>query len=150
MPGPGESRHRHDMNALRHPALKLLNLPALLAILLLATLPTLGRLQATPMPGMHAGTTAMCTVDGLRTLRSDLLQGQDATHPVAPAHQHDDCAYCPLLAGLAQLPVALMPHLLPPGSVAQTQVHSTARITSIADTGLGARGPPGAIASITT
>lgn len=138
------------MNALRHPALKLLNLPALLAILLLATLPTLGRLQATPMPGMHAvGTTAMCTVDGLRTLRSDLSQGQDAMHPVAPAHQHDDCAYCPLLAGLAQLPVPPMPYLPPPEAAAQSQVRSATHVTSIADTGLGARGPPGAIASIT-
>ncbi|MBS0214611.1 MAG: DUF2946 family protein [Proteobacteria bacterium] len=139
------------MNALRHPALKLLNLPALLAILLLATLPTLGRLQATPMTGMHAAKVALCTVEGLRTVQADVLPAHDATTPAAPEHrQHDDCAYCPLLAGLAQLPATPPLKLLPPDAGTQSRVESTTRITSIADTGLGARGPPGNQASITS
>ncbi|MBS0225833.1 MAG: DUF2946 family protein [Proteobacteria bacterium] len=139
------------MNTLRHPALKLLNLPALLAILLLATLPTLGRLQATPMAGMHATKLALCTVEGLRTVQVDVLAAHDATTPAAPEHRnHDDCAYCPLLAGLAQLSVAPLLQLLPPDTGTQSGVESATRIAPIAETGLGARGPPGNPASITS
>ena len=140
------------VNLLRLPALhRFVRLPALLAVLLLATLPTLGRLQATPMAGMHATKVALCTVGGLRSVQLDLLPAQDATLPAAPEHhQHDDCAYCPLLAGLAQLSVAPLLQLLPPDAGTQPQVQSATRLASIADTGLGARGPPDSIALIAT
>ncbi len=131
------------MNLLRHPAFRFVRLPALLAVLLLATLPTLGRLQAAPA-GMHAAKVALCTVDGLRSVQLVLAPAHDATLPAVPEHhQHDDCAYCPLLAGLAQLSVAPLLQLLPPDAGAQPRVESATRIASIADTGLGARGPPG-------
>ncbi|MBW8822670.1 MAG: DUF2946 family protein [Xanthomonadales bacterium] len=139
------------MNLLRHPAFRFVRLPALLAVLLLATLPTLGRLQATPMAGMHAAKVALCTTGGLRSVQLDLVPSHDTTPPVAPSghHQHDDCAYCPLLAGLAQLSVPPALHLLPPDNDAPPRVQSATRIASIADTGLGARGPPDNQASIT-
>lgn len=139
------------MNLLRHPVLhRFVRLPALLAVLLLATLPTLGRLQATPMAGMHTAKVALCTVGGLRSVQLDLLPAHDATPPATPEHhQHDDCAYCPLLAGLAQLSVAPLLQLLPPDAGTQPQVPSATRLASIADTGLGARGPPDNPASIT-
>ncbi|MBS0200616.1 MAG: DUF2946 family protein [Proteobacteria bacterium] len=140
------------MNLLRHPALRFVRLPALLAVLLLATLPTLGRLQATTsMAGMHATKVALCTVSGLRSIQLELAPSHDATTPVAPEHhQHDDCAYCPLLAGLVQLAVTPALYLPPPDASKRPHARTTTRITSVANTGLGARGPPYNFASITT
>ena len=139
------------VNLLRHPALRFIKLPALLAVLLLATLPTLGRLQGAPMAEMHAAQVALCTAGGLQSVQVDLLPSHDATTPVAPEHhQHDDCAYCPLLAGLAQLSVMPVLHLLPPDADSRPHVQTTTRTTSVANTGLGARGPPDNFASITT
>ena len=93
----------------------------------------------------------MCTVSGLQSVQVDLLSSHDATLPVAPEHhQHDDCAYCPLLAGLAQLSVTPVLYLPPPDAGSRPHFQATTRITSIADTGLGARGPPDNFASITT
>lgn len=134
---------------LRHPALRLLNLPALLAVLLLATLPTLGRMRAPEAAERHAGNVALCTVQGLKSVRLDLAQSTDTT-PVAPdQHPHDDCNYCPLLAALVHLPVAPGLHLLPPATGTQPVAASNTFIARGHGTGLGARGPPDSIASIT-
>lgn len=102
------------------------------------------------MAGMHAAKVALCTVGGLQSVQVDLLPSHDTT-PAAPKHhQHDDCAYCPLLAGLAQLSVTPVLYLLPPDAGSRSHVQTATRTTSVADTGLGARGPPGNFASITT
>ncbi len=137
------------MNLLRHPALRFVRLPALLAVLLLATLPTLGRLHAAPTSGTHTARVALCTVEGLRSVQLGLAPSHDTPAPVAPErHQHDDCAYCPLLAGLAQLSVAPVLQLLAPDAGTQPRVQPATDIAAIADTGLGARGPPANQASI--
>ncbi|PNS09577.1 DUF2946 family protein [Solilutibacter silvestris] len=138
------------MNLLRHPALRLLNLPALLAVLLLAAIPTLGRIHAPTMSGHHAGKVALCTSEGLKSVRADLAQSPDATPAAPDHHQHDDCGYCPLLAGLAQLPLAF--DWRPPAPIADAQPLATSSvfIAHASGTGLGARGPPDSIASITT
>lgn len=73
---------------------------ALLAILLLATLPTLGRLFQAGTPAPPLLTAAMCTTPGgaARTALDWLAAGEQA--PAQPDHVHQDCDYCPLLSAL--------------------------------------------------
>ena len=137
------------MNLLRHPSLRLLNLPALLAVLLLATLPTLGRMRAPAVAEHHAGNVALCTVQGLKSVHLDLVLSTD-TAPVAPDHhQHDDCNYCPLLAALVQLSVVPGLQLLPPAVDTQPFAAANTFIAHHRRTGPSARGPPDSTASIT-
>ena len=131
---------------------------ALVAMLLLALLPTLGRLAAgtqSASGAAGAGWAAMCTAAGLRevplaspagqaTFGQSLLAGADHGFPHDIIHQHDgpDCAYCPLLASLTVLALVLS-LLLPlrlqaPGFPAWW----TPRRKTFHPCGLGSRGPP--------
>lgn len=134
-------------NLLRH---RLLPHLALLAALLLALVPTFGRLYQADQAA-HASPTlvALCTAGGLT--RSVLALpapqpalGQDQGAP-APA-DHFDCDYCPLLGGLLS-PLPPLPAValrLCRGSPAV--VIASARIDSGHPSGLGSRGPPAASA----
>jgi hypothetical protein len=122
---------------------------ALVAMLLLAALPTVGRLAQPAADGMRAGLEAMCTSAGLRlvdpmaVLHADHHAGGGA--PDTPAHPHEgpDCAYCPLLASLAValacLAVALCDGL--PRALAAARRASPQR-SRWHPCGLGSRGPP--------
>jgi hypothetical protein len=114
---------------------------ALFAILLLATVPSFGRLLSTRANAMASAWTALCTASGLQHVA---WQGSDAV-PDAPApagHPRPDCAYCPLLAGIvlafAWLAVALQ---RVPASVLCTCLHVFVR-QPLHPCGLGSRGPP--------
>lgn len=122
---------------------------ALAAVLLLAVLPTLGRLAQPAATGMRAGLEAMCTSAGLRLV--DPMAMLHAGHhagdgaPDAPAHPHEgpDCAYCPLLASLA-VALACLAVLLCDGL---SRAPAAARRASPPRSrwhpcGLGSRGPP--------
>lgn len=113
---------------------------ALAAILLLALVPTVGRLVDAGRDAPLAG-LAMCTGDGLAwSSPAALFQGGD---PVPVGTQLDaDCDYCPLLA--STVPVVLAALLLLPPPASPPSFDSTMappRDARLAH-GLGARGPP--------
>lgn len=128
---------------------------ALCAILLLALVPTLGRLAQARASGSDAtpAWTALCTVRGLE--RVPPLAGmhgasQDALQPAsgAPASPHGaggaDCDYCPLLAmavPVAIAPVAVPHAALPPALCTSPSLPSREQPHPC---GLGSRGPPSA------
>jgi hypothetical protein len=125
---------------------------ALLAALLLATVPTLGRLlgpaAAVPAP-VHAMAMSMAMHHGTAHAMETMAHG--APHGHAPAgaphsghgHEHDgDCAYCPLLGSvLAAQTLALD---VPPPVIPRHAVRTEAAAPRIARLrgNLGSRGPP--------
>lgn len=129
---------------------------ALLAMLLLALLPTLGRLQASAsdaLPPHAEAVFALCTVNRLvpAVLDATSLATRAASELPASAGDDDsthvlsDCQYCPLLAGLALVIPALLAglgvaHGLPSLPRAQRGPQHTLFIP-----GLGSRGPPAAL-----
>src|SRR5690606_29582420 len=110
---------------------------AFVAVLLLALLPTVGRIAQAQVAGDRAAPVwaELCTVQGLRTV---LLPASPTPDP----HAGVDCEYCPLLAAavapvvgaLTVPPPALPPALCTsPAAVTRSQPHPC---------GLGSRGPP--------
>ncbi|MEO7478325.1 MAG: DUF2946 family protein [Lysobacteraceae bacterium] len=111
---------------------------ALIAALLLALLPSIGRIYV-QVTHAGAGWTDLCTLSGLQHLQ---LQGNlDPAHPASTGSGHD-CPYCPLLnalAGLAVLIVLLLPQL----AIGIAPIRwSSIRIVAKHPCGLGSRGPP--------
>jgi hypothetical protein len=126
---------------------------ALVAMLLLATLPTFGRLLATRADTATSAWAALCTASGLQLVEltgidpSALGASHDAgTGVLAPGgHSNPDCAYCPLLASLV-LAVACLALALAHGPAPRlcTWCHVLAR-KPLHPCGLGSRGPPFAL-----
>jgi hypothetical protein len=126
---------------------------ALVAMLLLATLPTFGRLLATRANTAASAWTALCTASGLQhaELASIGQPAPGASHdagngiPAPAGHANPDCAYCPLLAGLA-LAVACLAITLAHGPAPRlcTWRHVLVR-KPLHPCGLGSRGPPFAL-----
>ena len=113
---------------------------ALAAILLMAALPTVGRLLESRAPAMHDTAMAMCTTDGL-VMKAHGLLHDDGRMPLGKT-MGEDCAYCPLLA--AMVPLVLSALLLLPLRAAMRLLPLRAapmRDARLAH-GLGARGPP--------
>ncbi len=131
---------------------------ALLAILLLALVPTLGRMAQAraAADGATPAWAALCTVRGLERValpaandasrghaRALQLAGGDA--PASPRGTDDgDCDYCPLLA--AAMPVAIAPVQVPPAAPLPALCASRPSPSRDAPhpCGLGSRGPPSA------
>jgi hypothetical protein len=116
---------------------------ALMAVLLLALVPSASRLLASRAAAdAHAGWAELCTVAGLKLVKLAPAAPQAPGDPAA-AHGHDgDCAYCPLLASLGT-PIAtpvLLLALLPPATAPVLQ--ASERPTEPRTHGLGSRGPP--------
>lgn len=116
---------------------------AFVAVLLLALLPTVGRIAQARAPGhdVSPAWAELCTVQGLRTVLL-AAPAQQSPAPAPDPHAGADCDYCPLLAAavspvvgsISVPPPALPPALCTsPASVARTQPHPC---------GLGSRGPP--------
>jgi len=121
-------------------------------MLLLSILPTLGRLAGEgAWPATHGGAVP---AGAHRTGADHMAHMAHAAHagharpstPAVPAphdgHGAHDCAYCPLLAGLASLPV-------PPGIRASIRAADTVPWIRVANvpvalrtSSLGSRGPP--------
>lgn len=132
---------------------------ALLAMLLLSAVPTLGRLagtQATASPTTLP--QAMCTSTGLAMVGvgkamammpgmamplalSTLAHGAD---PEMPAHPADmDCDYCPLLACVVFVAVfVVLLAAIPSGGQPLASRRAAAFVTFAYPCGLGSRGPP--------
>ena len=123
---------------------------ALVAVLLLALMPTLGRIF---VPGSLAGgdgSDEPCPmsmdIPGMNDMSSmshqQAMGGTTARHSVPIGSNHDDCPYCPLLSALAGLTVLIA--LLLPQCAARTvrTQWSSPRIVAVHPCGLGSRGPP--------
>jgi len=129
---------------------------ALVAALLLAAVPTLGRLAPQLVQAAHAAhveLVALCTSQGLAYVDPATLQAGahdhaagHADHGGAPDRPHDhgapDCAYCPLLLSLL-VASAWLPWLRAAAARSQLRTWS-ARPTRafVHPCGLGSRGPP--------
>jgi hypothetical protein len=118
---------------------------ALVAMLLLAAVPTIGRL-AESNPRLQGAITAICTMQGLKLI--DLGARPDLASPAKPIpdptrYPGMDCAYCPILAStLAAVAIAL---LLPPlirRADPPTARRSLRDLGFLHPCGLGSRGPP--------
>lgn len=114
-------------------------------MLLLATLPTIGRLVQSN-PGMQRTLAAICTVQGMKFI--DLGARSDLASPAKPMpdpvpHRGMDCDYCPILsATLAAVAIVL---LLPSPirrTVPPIARQSLPNLRFLHPCGLGSRGPP--------
>src|SRR5690606_4974871 len=118
---------------------------AFVAVLLLALLPTVGRIAQARGAGHHAAPVwaELCTVQGLRTVLLPASPHQSpAPTPVPDPPAGADREYCPLLAGaLAPVVAALSvpPPALPP-ALCTSSIPATR--TGPHPCGLGSRGPP--------
>ena len=114
---------------------------ALMAILLLAFVPTANRLLASVGIGIQGSWVELCTVTGLKWVQ---MPEADATGSGGTSvHASEgDCAYCPLLN--AVVAVALLLALLAPALPRQllSGFAPAPRRLSIPPCGLGSRGPP--------
>ena len=126
---------------------------ALVAMLSLALLPTLGRLGGTAPP--HHGSMAIADVGAMHAHMPGMdmwmvahgqeLHGAGAAHPAPGEHEgHDghDCTYCLLLSGLVA--TTALPWL-PSATFVSTQLSTRAVANRASDApvpALGAQGPP--------
>ncbi|QIL20741.1 DUF2946 family protein [Thermomonas sp. HDW16] len=119
-----------------------MNLLALAAILLLALLPTFGRLAQAGQGDADGAWTQMCTMAGLKVVKLPFAP----TQPDAPVPDDGkmgaDCAYCPLLGTLTAAIVALVLGLLAFAPVALPLQHGAPVRAWLHPSGLGSRGPP--------
>ncbi|MFL6591142.1 MAG: DUF2946 family protein [Luteimonas sp.] len=125
---------------------------ALIAMLLLSVLPTVGRLAGEGALAAAHGHAAAAAAHGsgvdhmahmAHAVHAD--HGRPSMPPVPPPHDghgSHDCPYCPLLTGLASSPV-------PPGMPASTDAAGTVPSVQVASvplalrtSSLGSRGPP--------
>lgn len=116
---------------------------ALIAVLLMALAPAVGRWVKSDSLQFLSGLTEICTTSGLKSLDVSGWGGDAAKIP-APAHSgmDADCAYCPLLAGTALLLFAfalLFPQVL--AILVPAFAPFSFRSSSVFP-GLGSRGPP--------
>jgi hypothetical protein len=140
----GRCAHTYNASPMRNPTFhRRMTLLALAAMLLLLSLPTAGRLLAGGAESQGAW-AQMCTMAGLKLVK--LTPGGE-TNPIhapapKPAMPGEDCAYCPVLAGLAMLLVwaLLAPLQSPQRAVPRTR--ATPRRDFLHPSGLGSRGPP--------
>lgn len=123
-----------------------MQLLALAAILLLALLPTFGRLAQAGQGVAATAWTQMCTVAGMKQVRlpawADSAAGQPQPQDPAPGHAGMDCDYCPLLAALTAAVVALVLALLGFAPPPLPLRRALPRRDTFHPTGLGSRGPP--------
>lgn len=120
--------------AFQRPMLRL----ALFAMLLLACLPTLGRLASSSDEESGSVLAALCTMTGLKYVEVPL--GDPAPQP--RKSMGEDCAYCPLLTAVAAFSLWLA--LAWPSLVAASHVpvKSAPHRKNPYPCGLGSRGPP--------
>ncbi len=115
---------------------------ALAAILLVSAMPTVSRWLEGSAQRLPDVVLAMCSMDGLVMKPASLLD--DAGKAPAPAGgmQDEYCAYCPLLASLTPVLLALAILLPPLRRVLLPARSSPALPAPPLLRGLGARGPP--------
>lgn len=113
---------------------------ALFAMLLLACLPTLGRLVGTSGEG-SAGSVwaALCTMTGLKYV--EVPAGDPAPQPHKPIHG-EDCAYCPLLMAMAVFALWLALAWPQRRDAPRSAWRPAPQRSRFHPCGLGSRGPP--------
>lgn len=115
---------------------------ALAAMLLLACVPTLGRLLAGPAAQDAGGWAQLCTVAGLQQVPLPGLADPFAPAPPPAGATPDHCPYCPLLQGLVPVVVAsAIASPRPAPRLLQVRI-APAAPPAWWPTGLGSRGPP--------
>ena len=117
---------------------------SLTAVLLLALLPSIGRLaSAYDVDGPRTIVMEMCTMaGGAHVSMVDPFELRDAPPPAPAAHgDMTDCAYCPLLA-TALIALLWLAWALVPMSVSRTSRAVGASPQARHPCGLGSRGPP--------
>ena len=118
---------------------------ALAAILLVSVMPTLSRWLESRAAGAPDAVLALCTTDGLTWAKPARLFDDGAGKAPVPAGTLPDaaCAYCPLLASLAPLLLAVLAWLLPmlPRALLPARGSAVPHAPPCLR-GLGARGPP--------
>jgi hypothetical protein len=121
-----------------------MTLLALAAILLLALLPTFGRLAQAGQGIAGAAWTQMCTVAGMKLVKLPFAADTPDTPAPMPAGDDmgADCAYCPLLGTLTAVVVALVLALLAFAPVALPVRRGAPARARLHPSGLGSRGPP--------
>ncbi len=115
---------------------------ALAAILLLSVMPSVSRWLESATPRLPDAVLAMCTVDGLAMKPVSLLA--ETGKAPAPSGTMPDayCGYCPLLASLTPLLLAVV-ILLPPLRRVLLPAWGQPALRAVPLLrGLGARGPP--------
>jgi hypothetical protein len=124
-----------------------MTLLALVAMLLLASLPTLGRLLPARGDSSPGGAWAqMCTMAGLKLVK---IAPAGSSSPAIPGHDGhaggSDCPYCPLANAIAALVVlvALVPLL--PVLRSWPRHRTSPQAIRRYPCGLGSRGPPGRV-----
>ncbi|UNK42117.1 DUF2946 family protein [Luteimonas sp. S4-F44] len=116
---------------------------SLTAMLLLALLPSVGRLAATHHEAPRTILVELCTTGSEKLVSMVDPFALLDTPPAAPMDHGDmpDCAYCPLLAttliAVLWLAWSLAPHIASPLPVLRTP-----RVLTRHPCGLGSRGPP--------
>lgn len=116
---------------------------SLTAVLLLALLPSIGRLASSHDTGPRTILMEMCTT-GSETLIAmvDPFDLADTPRPAAIDHGDvSDCAYCPLLATAVIAVLWLAWSLMQP-SAQYRALRVAARVRAWHPCGLGSRGPP--------
>ncbi|HEY0502095.1 MAG TPA: DUF2946 family protein [Lysobacter sp.] len=130
---------------MRNPAFhRRMTLLALAAMLLLLSLPTVGRVLSASSADSQGAWAQMCTMAGLKLVK--LAPAGDAGSLESPAPKHalpgEDCAYCPVLAGLAMLLVWTL-FAAPPAARRALPPWRQAPLRAFTHpSGLGSRGPP--------
>ena len=125
-----------------------MTLLALAAMLLLLSLPTAGRILSASSDDAQGAWAQMCTMAGLKLVK--LAPGGEANPlgdaPGRPAPNHlvpgEDCAYCPVLAGLAMLLVWTLFAAPTLPSRPSTPLRRSPLRDFLHPSGLGSRGPP--------
>lgn len=117
---------------------------ALAAMLLLACVPTLGRLLAGPASQDGGGWAQLCTVAGLQQVQLPGLADPFAPPPPSQPDwaMPDHCPYCPLLQGLVPLVAPTVVAAVRPAPPLQPMHATPADPPDWWPTGLGSRGPP--------
>lgn len=130
------------------PALqRTMNQLALVAMLLLLALPTVGRVLNAASPDAGGVWAQMCTMAGLKLVK---IAPGDATPldppaPKSPAGSMlagEDCAYCPILGGMAVLVLYVLFGVPVVSHLAPIPWRLFAPRTFAYPSGLGSRGPP--------
>ena len=116
---------------------------ALAAILLMAIAPTMSRWLESGTQRLPDAFAAMCTTSGMSWLQPpSLLQtGEEVPAPAGPM-QDEYCGYCPLVASVMPLLLAVILLLPMSPSLRLPQGHAPPIRGITLLRGLGARGPP--------
>jgi hypothetical protein len=125
-----------------------MTLLALVAMLFLLALPTAGRVLADAGDANEGVWAQLCTMTGLKLVKiaPDSMTPLDPQPvpegPPGSGMPGEDCAYCPVLGGMAFLLLwAMVVALQPPRRLAAPW-HLLAPRSFLHPTGLGSRGPP--------